>query len=319
MSDPSASPWRRRLSRAADELRARGFAVRIGASGTRPLSARERAAEFAELLVDPEVAVVMSMVGGNGARAVLEHLDLTLLARNPKAVVGYSDFTALTLPATLEARIVTFYGPAALPQLGEYGGCDPFTWASLTAALGAPGVACTLGPSDEAIVDRLEWDREDDRPRPRRRSLGRHTLRPGVAEGVLLTANLSTLAEMLRDGWRPALPEPYVLLLEESDTTSAERFAEHVRVLAEAGWLDRAAGVGLGRLSQVERGAWPAQVVADVMLSAVSDGPVVVGLEIGHVDPVLTIPTGARGRLAASERVTLEVLEAPVHPQSAAA
>src|SRR5204862_5180016 len=55
----------------------------------------ERLADFEDLLLDPEVRVVMFARGGYGSPHLLPLLDPERLRKDPKALVGASDLTAI--------------------------------------------------------------------------------------------------------------------------------------------------------------------------------------------------------------------------------
>src|SRR5438128_2336843 len=73
--------------------------------------ARVRADDLNALFADPDVDVIQMLRGGYGASQVVPHLDYDLIATNPKALVGYSDVTALHVAIRQRTGLVTFYGP----------------------------------------------------------------------------------------------------------------------------------------------------------------------------------------------------------------
>jgi muramoyltetrapeptide carboxypeptidase len=64
--------------------------------------------------------VVLAAIGGDHAVELLPHLDYDLIRANPKLFQGYSDVTVLHWALLRRAGLVTFYGPALLPELGEH-------------------------------------------------------------------------------------------------------------------------------------------------------------------------------------------------------
>jgi muramoyltetrapeptide carboxypeptidase LdcA involved in peptidoglycan recycling len=69
-----------------------------------------RADDLHRAFADPDIAGVVSTIGGDDSIRLLRHLDLELLAANPKVFLGYSDST-ITHMALLRAGITSFYGP----------------------------------------------------------------------------------------------------------------------------------------------------------------------------------------------------------------
>lgn len=81
---------------------------------------KERAEEFNELIRNPDIHMVMSMIGGTNSNSMLPYIDYKAFKENPKPVVGYSDTTALLLALYAKTGISTFYGPALVPSFGEF-------------------------------------------------------------------------------------------------------------------------------------------------------------------------------------------------------
>lgn len=57
--------------------------------------AAERAADLETALKDPEIKAIWCARGGYGTVHLLDHVDLSLLRRHPKWIVGFSDITVL--------------------------------------------------------------------------------------------------------------------------------------------------------------------------------------------------------------------------------
>lgn len=320
-SGPLAARCPRRLDRAVRALGDAGFEVRLGRSlaadtGDRAGSARERADDLMDLVADDRVRAVFATVGGSGADELIPYLDAEVFRGHPTLLVGYSDFTSVLLWAHERAGTQACYGPAALPQFGEPDGIDRYGLAALRQVLSAPLPAGPLPSSDTVVVEYREWDRDDDRARTRLAAGARRILTPGQAEGPLLAANLSCLADTVRRGGRVPRCEGRIVLLEESDTADRDRLLRNLRTLGGTGLVDRAAGIGFGRFAQTCNGLWDhAELLATLARwTAAAPGPVVADLEFGHTDPVLTLPLGVRTRLTARDEVELRLLEAAVTP-----
>ena len=54
---------------------------------------RERAADFQEMIDNPEIRAIFPVRGGYGSIRVLQHLDFTKFAKHPKWITGFSDIT----------------------------------------------------------------------------------------------------------------------------------------------------------------------------------------------------------------------------------
>ena len=71
----------------------------------------DRAADLNAMFLDPEVKAIHCIRGGWGAARILPLLDFDSIARHPKALIGYSDITALLLALHAKTGLVTFHGP----------------------------------------------------------------------------------------------------------------------------------------------------------------------------------------------------------------
>lgn len=71
----------------------------------------ERAADFNQLVSDPEVELIL-FGGGEGANELLPYIDFENLKHNPKRVCSYSDGTFILNPIWAKTGLETYYGQA---------------------------------------------------------------------------------------------------------------------------------------------------------------------------------------------------------------
>src|SRR5581483_2143484 len=113
----AASPYdaRSELERGVEWWESRGYRVKL-APGIHERDdyvagdARRRAGDLNALFADPEVDVVQALQGGYGSAQTIPYLDFDLIAEHPKALVGYSDITALHTALLQRAGLATVYG-----------------------------------------------------------------------------------------------------------------------------------------------------------------------------------------------------------------
>ncbi len=254
-------------------------------------SIRARAEELNALLRDPEVRCVMSTIGGFNSNALLPHLDLDAIRRDPKIVVGYSDVTALLLGIHARTGLVTFQGPALVASLGELPPLVDRTWEAFAA------VACGPRRERHELVAPAEWTDEwiewEEQGRPKRtrpndvRFHGRGTVR-----GRLIGGNLNTMGGIGGSPWMPAIEPGDVLLLEDSRLSIAT-VERSLAWLDLNGVLDRVAAVLLGKhelLDDAGTGRTALDVLREIL--AGRELPVVEGFDSCHTHPMLTVPIG---------------------------
>jgi muramoyltetrapeptide carboxypeptidase len=311
LSAPIAALCPRRFERGCDYLRQLGFRISTAPTTTQRWdhmagSPEDRARDFVDAWLDPDVDGILSVIGGHSTHQILEHLPLERMQR-PKALIGYSDTTALMAALFARHRIVSFHGPALMPQFGEFGGMPSSSRESFFAAVRGLETKRRLSPIGETFTEHLRWDKEDDRPRQRAVEASRRCLRSGMARGRLLVANMGCLLLLAGTSYFPDC-RGALLVLEEDESESPEtvdRFVTHLRHL---GVWAQIAGLAVGRFPK--QVGLSDQVLNEMLLRATRghDFPIMSGLEVGHVDPALTIPIGVMAELDAT-RCELTLLE----------
>jgi muramoyltetrapeptide carboxypeptidase len=103
------------LVRAVALAEALGFVPELGAHAADRhgyLAGRDedRLADLQSAIADPRVDAIWCLRGGYGVTRLLDRLDLSPLRARPKALVGFSDITALLLAAHAASGIVSRVG-----------------------------------------------------------------------------------------------------------------------------------------------------------------------------------------------------------------
>jgi muramoyltetrapeptide carboxypeptidase len=272
------------LEAGLEGLRAAGFRVRVG-DGVRARQGylagddERRARELAALLEDRAVDAVVCARGGYGCQRILPRLDAALFRRAAKALVGYSDVTALHLWQLRRAGLTGFHGP--MLEHGAWSGDE------------AEAVRAALeGRAGEAVL----------------RGEGRGG---GRGEGRLVGGSLKLVATSLGTPFEVDTDGAILLLEEVGEKPYA--IDRMLRQLEAAGKLAGLAGAGIGYLTgcvDPKRAEPTAEAVVLEVLGPLRV-PLVVGLPFGHDRPNLPWPFGVRGAID-GERGELRVLEAGV-------
>jgi len=243
----------------------------------------ERLAAFHELAADPSLGAVFFLRGGWGALRLLPRLDWDLLARHPRAYVGYSDLTPFLAAVVRRLGRVAFHGPMVAADLAR--GLDAAEADSLLAALAGDYPA-------ELPLQLAEADR-GGAPR----------------EGPLAGGCLSLLSATLGTPWA-AETAGRLLFLEDVDEPlyRLDRMLTHLRlsgslaavqamIFGHLGCLDvqQLDAPQLDAPQQDDPSALPAPLREDYA-DAVA-GPVAWGLPAGHQRPNHTLPLGLACRL----------------------
>lgn len=233
----------------------------------------DRLEGFHRLLADPQADVLMASRGGYGLSRLLPRIDWGLVRASRKALVGFSDFTALNCAALARAGLASFHGPMLGVDFGD-GEPDPFMLEHFEAAL--------FGPGDEIRV-------EADPHAP-----------PSRHRGTLWGGNLSLLTHLAGTPYLPRVPGGLLYLEEIGEQPYAvERMFLQLKL---AGILDGQRAILLGDFTDCEptntqRYAYTMAEAVET-LRDVAGCPVLEGLPFGHVARKLTLPFGMPGELS---------------------
>lgn len=262
-----------RLARGLAALTELGFepvlADNLGArSGLFAGSVEERLGAFHRLAAQRDLRAIFFARGGSGLLELLPRIDWTLLARHPRAYVGYSDLTPLLLAIPKRLGFASFHGPMVAADLAR----------GLTAEE-RESLLCNLTGSRCQPIRGV--------------ALRGHS--PVV--GPLVGGCLSLLTSTLGTPWAPDTRRA-VLFLEDvgEPMYRLDRMLTHLRL---SGKLSAIRGLVCGHLAPVDQARadlppWTAQLLGDLGDFA---GTVLTQLPAGHEQPNWTLPLGARVRI----------------------
>jgi muramoyltetrapeptide carboxypeptidase len=199
----------------------------------------------------------------------LPHLDLNLIKRNPKLLMGYSDITSLLTYIHDQTGLVTYHGPMVAKDLAEAEAGDGFKW-NLDEIVNGPQV------------------------------------QGGNAQGKLyggclsmLVASLGTPYEIRTDG---------TILFIEDVATKPYQLDRMLTQLRMSGKLERVHGIIFGEMPNCLSGGMNLQGVQRICKAALAGfkGPIGWGLRSGHLVneriPGVILPIGVPAELVAEDQ-----------------
>lgn len=229
---------------------------------------RERADDFNELFANDEVRMVF-FGGGDGAFEPLPGIDFSLLARNPKPLLSYSDGTSILCPAYCATGLITFYGqsPGFFANLSDYDRSQFFAWFT-----GEQELSRHISDSP--------WQ----------------TLRPGSCEGVLIGGYLLNFAILLGGRYFSYDKNTrYILFLEDNQKFNTVNCVSSVlSAIGQSRFMDNIDGLVFGCYSD------PADRDLLGLLAQFGDThgiPVAYSGDFGHGTRHAILPIGARAAL----------------------
>lgn len=269
------------LQLAREVLEALGFKVKPGAHygdrrGHLAGADAGRADDINRAFADPEVRAVICVRGGSGAARLLPLLDYDVIRANPKALLGYSDITALHCAIQAQTGLVTFHGPNGSGSWNSFN-ADQFR---------------RLFFERELVEYRNIEDRGDELVQRRNRTL---TITGGKARGELVGGNLAVLTALAGSPYMPEF-DGRILFLEDV-SEAPYRVDRMFSTLKLMGALDRIAGFIWGTCTDCEPGAGFGSLTIEQILDdhvRPLGIPAYRGAMIGHIRQQFIVPVGGR-------------------------
>lgn len=306
-SAPISAFCPKRLQRGVDELQSLGFDVRVGKhvsdhTGFTAGTIADRVADIHEMF-EANVDVIIATIGGYNANDLLDQLDYDLIRQhNDTLFVGYSDVTVLLHALHDRAGVQTILGPMILPQFAEFGGTLPFTKKSFLHVIGHLGSGDVYGLpiAQEWTEEFTPWDSEDTRPRVMESNNGWQVIQSGKARGTVMAANLRTL---LATAGTPYFPDckDAVLFLEDDEDEQEATVARMLQQLKHMGMFDQVQAIVFGRFQKKSQINTETMQKLCTHVGIPASIPVIVGVDFGHTDPMLSLPIGKQVSVSTEE------------------
>ncbi len=316
-ASPFPAWFPRRFARSISNLESKGYKVKLGAHvrdilGHKAGRKEDRLADLHEMYRDKSVKLLMTTLGGYNSNELLDSLDYDLVRQNPKGLIGYSDITALHLAIHSKTGLVSFYGPHLMSQFGEYPDVLPYTLECFEKVVCQARPAGKIELSKVWTEERLEYDQEDNRARSLRPTTGWKALRPGHATGPLIGGEISTLVIQDDTQYMPSV-DGAVFFWEDYGSSAAwvDRYLANLRT---KGIFERIKGMLVGRTRTAGFEPTSAGYGLDNIILDNTRGydfPIMINLDFGHTDPMMTLPIGVRATMR-SEEVYLNIDEPAV-------
>jgi muramoyltetrapeptide carboxypeptidase len=286
---------------ATEALQALGFKVREAPHlraryGRLAGTDTQRAGDVNAMFADPSVQGLMALTGGSGCNRILPLLDYALIRRQPKALMGFSDITALINAVNAQTGLVTFHSPVASSEWNAYS-LESFK----AIVMQAQAVLLANPPPARGRDDELV------------NKTGRiTTLRGGKARGPLVGGNLTVFAAMAGSAYWPQL-DGAILCLEDVNE-EIYRIDRMLSTLMLAGALNKLTGVVLGNFTNCGPGDSFGSLTLDEVFDDYFLGlnvPVFRGAQFGHVKLKYSFPIGLPVEMDA-DAGTLQLLQPAV-------
>lgn len=278
-----ASPLRdtKRLNKGIQYLESLGYHVKLGKhvyANNAYLAGddAERMSDIETMFTDPTVDAIICSRGGYGTMRYLTQLNYSVIKKNPKIFVGFSDTTALQSAIYRKTGLVTFSGAmVGVDMMDFHPESEEFFWRVLTSKRRIGTI---------------------------KQSLPLTTLHKGTASGHLVCGNLAMLTAIAGTPYQPNYKN--AILLCEDIGEESYRIDRMLAQLELQGALRQSAGLLFGQFTQDENRttATPKRPITDVLTEyAQRAGHAAIGnVMYGHTSKKLTLPFGVHCTINAS-------------------
>ncbi|GBD89758.1 putative murein peptide carboxypeptidase [bacterium BMS3Abin04] len=239
----------------------------------------ERLEDLHSMFSNKNVKAIFCVRGGYGAGRLLDKINYSLIRKNPKIFVGFSDITTLQMAFLKKAGLVTFAGPMVAvnftEEIDEY--TEEIFWKTITSN---KKIGKLFNPQNEKF----------------------YVLKKGRGEGKIIGGNLAAFDSLLGTDFVPAM-KGATLLLEEigEQPYKIDRMFNHLRL---AKVFEHISGIILGRFIDCKETDEDkkSQTLNDVILDYFEDLniPVIYNVQHGHTKQIMTIPFGVNCKVNAS-------------------
>ena len=323
-SAPLAGLVPHRTQKGIKMLQELGFKVKIGenalkVTGHTAGTAKERAEDIHFFFKDKEVKAIFSFIGGNHSNQILKYLDFDVIKNNPKIFLGYSDATVLHFALYIKAKLVTFYGPAVLTQFAENLKILPYTEKYFKKAIMEIQPVGEIQPSSQWTDEILDWFKKEDLKRPRKvkRNRGWQWLRKGKAEGPILGGCITSMLHLRGTEYWPDFSGS-ILFLETPESgddftkgEKVENIDSYLSDLELTGVFKDIRGMIVGRFFGYSEQEKKEVIKIIKERTAYYKFPILINVDIGHSDPMITVPLGVKVRIDSSKNL-FEIKESGV-------
>jgi muramoyltetrapeptide carboxypeptidase LdcA involved in peptidoglycan recycling len=278
-----------------------------------------RAEDLMEAFADSSIKAIISNIGGEDSIRTLPFIDYSIITRNPKIFLGFSD-TTITHLACYKAGLSSFYGISILTGFAENGGMFPYQINDIQKTLFSSEPIGQIQPNSIGWTsERLEWSdssllhtkRQLTAPSGWNFLQGRKTVTGQLIGGCLEVLEFAKSTDLWPDtgDWEDA-----ILFLETSEVMmNPMNFKWILWNYAAQGIFHKINGIILGRPYNnrftEEYNQILLQIIRDEL--QLTELPIVTEMDFGHTAPAFTIPYGLTAEINCEKR-SFSIMESAV-------
>lgn len=266
-------------------------------------SVESRMEDLNKALMDPEVKLILSGVGGMNTAQILRSINWNLIKNNPKIFCGFSDITVLLNAIYAKTGIVTYYGPF-YGTFGMKKGVE-YTLEKFHKCLFSKK-PFELNFADSWSDDFWWLDQDNRKFIP---NLGPLIINEGKVKGKLVGGHLTSFSTLFGTEFMPDLSGS-IFMIEENGEIRPRSFDRLLQSLIHQKGFKKIKAILIGRFTSTS------QINDDILIKIIRNHPelasipIVANLNFGHTYPQFTFPIGGIGQISAKNgNVIFEILK----------
>lgn len=259
---------------------------------------KERADDFNNMIINPEIRGIIAVAGGYGCTRILDLLDYDMIKKNPKVIIGFSDNTALINAIYQKTGLITFHGPISRTIHRDYNR-KQFENIAMNS---------TNTYLIKSIDDDVQKSVED-------KVFERYVINTGKAQGNLTGGNLTLISSMMGTPYQIDMKDKIVMI--EDVGEEPYRIDRMLTQLIYSGELAKAAGIAFGICKGCDKTDKTNAPNSFTLRQVIEDRvkplkiPAVYGLSFGHNENNFTFPIGINAELD-TDNMTISLMEKAV-------
>ncbi|MEO6131686.1 MAG: S66 peptidase family protein [Saprospiraceae bacterium] len=269
-----------------------------------------RAEDLMEAFSDNSIKAIFSNIGGEDSIRILPFIDLSIITKNPKIFLGFSD-TTITHLTCYKAGLISFYGTSIFVGFAENGGMFQYQIDDIKRTLFSCSPVGQILPNKSGWTsERLEWTdlSLSDQKRKLTESKGWNFLQGTIKVQGKLIGGCVEVLEFLKatEYWfDSAAWENSILFLETSEVTiSPSNFKWIMWNYAAQGVFHKTKGVILGRPYDNKFTEEYNQILLQIINVELqlTELPIITEMDFGHTSPSFTIPYGLTAEINCEQK-----------------
>lgn len=301
-----------KVKRGCKFLESQGFNIKIENNAAKKESyysanIRERIEDINNALNNENINIIMASIGGYNSNQLLEKLDYHKISKSNKLFCGYSDITCFILAIYSKTHKIVLHGPTFLPEICEYPRPYDYTWECFKQVLQFKLIE--YKEPTYVVREFIDWKTQETKPLERRKEKNNESWtinKKGKATGKIIGGNLSSILTIIGTEFLPIeIFKDKILFLEDTNIDIAE-FDSFMQSLKLRGVFNDIKGLIIGKFEDSKNNEQINNFL-NIFLEDY-DFPIIYNIDLGHTNPMITIPIGATVLLECKDKITFKII-----------